>query len=676
MKSIRSFRCRVRPATASVALAVGLLMPGALRAQTDVEEIGKRYGVRPPPGYFETLVRHPKAFRFSQNNGWIRRGREIAARRGAMRGQLASGMPGVQQAHMNANGIMVGDVYMPVFLAVYQDRDSAALSSNVPRSSLETSLFGTGAAPPYSVHTFYLEVSNDSLRVNGTVFDWTRVDSAGSYYEGSSNGLGGDGAVDELIAELIAAYDGAIDFGQFDNDGADGIPNSPDDDGFVDAIVIMHPDVDGACGTSHIWAHRWTYDGWTGSPLSTNDPAAGGGVIQVNDYIIQGGQGGSSGCFPNQPQAPGLISHETGHLFGLPDLYNTNGARSSQGIGHWGLMGSGNWNDADSPAHLEAWSRAQLGWVTEIILPNDTAVTIEAVALSDTAYVIPIPSSNEYFLLENRQKLGSDVRLHERGLLIWHVDSVLARTRSALNTVNAVEPEAVRLMQADGLDALRLGVNRGDAGDPWPGSTGATRFSFDTDPSSAKNDGSPTAVTVDSVEQLDPLGPAGAIRVVITHSAALLVMDPADPPDGSMGSSYQYQFSASGGLGGYTWQVTAGELPEGITLGATTGMLTGVPAETGSFSATVEVASGIQTEDQVVAFDVSAPVLQPMAVLNELLEVEQTLTADELLYLDLLGNRNSGYDVGDFHAWVDSGDAPATAAALAERIAALRGRGR
>jgi hypothetical protein len=44
--------------------------------------------------------------------------------------------------------------------------------------------------------------------------------------------------------------------------------------------------------------------------------------------------------------------------------------------------------------------------------------------------------------------------------------------------------------------------------------------------------------------------------------------------------------------------------------------------------------------------------------------------------LDLLGNRNFAYDVGDFHAWVDSGDSPVTAAALAERIAALRGRGR
>ncbi len=663
-------------AVALLTLTVGLLGPRVLLAQTDVEELGKRYGVRPPPGYYEMLNRHPRAFRFSQNNGWIRRGREIAARRGAMRGQLASGMLGPQRAHTNANGILVGDVYMPVFLAMYDNTDSTALVTAIPRTALETTLFSTSAAPPYSVHTYYLEISNDSLRVNGTVLEWTRLDSVDTYYEGSSNGLGGDGAMGELIAEMVAAHDGAIDFGQFDNDGPDGVPNSGDDDGLVDAIVIMHPEVDGACGTSNIWAHRWVYSGWTGSPLNTNDPAAGGGVIDVNDYIVQGGQGGSSGCTPLQPQAPGLISHETGHLFGLPDLYNTNGARNSEGIGHWGLMGSGNWNAPDTPAHMEAWSRAELGWVTEVMLPNDTAVAISAVALSDTAYVIPIPSSNEYFLLENRQLVGSDVALHRRGLLIWHVDSVMARIRSGSNTVNATSPEAVRLMQADGSDGLGLGVNRGDPGDPWPGSSAATRFSFDTDPSSAKNDGSPTAVTVDSVEQLDPLGPAGAIRVVVTHSAALLVMDPADPPDGLMGSAYQYQFTASGGLGGYTWQVTAGALAEGLTLNGSTGELAGVPAETGSFSATVQVSSGIQTEDQMIALDVTAPLLAVGAVLDELLEVEQTLTAEELLYLDLLGNRNFAYDVGDFHAWVDSGDSPVTAAALAERIAALRGRGR
>jgi len=670
----------------AVAAAAALcLTPPAARAQSDVEAIGRALGgAKPPPAFYELLARHPRAFRFAEDDGWVRKGREISARRGAMRSHLTQAVALAQRAHTDVNGILVGDLNVPAFLILYSNIssiDSAALVANVPRSALETKLFGTAAAPPYSVHTYYLEISSDSLRVNGTVLDWTRVDSADTYYEGSSNGLGGDGNVAALIREMVAAHDATLDYGQFDNDGPDGLPNSGDDDGFVDAIVLLHPEVDGACvnqyppSADNIWAHRWVYSGWTGFPLETLDDVNGGGAkIKVNNYIIQGGQGGDDGCTPDEPQSPGLIAHETGHLFGLPDLYNTAWqTRDSEGIGHWGLMGSGNWNKAHRPAHMSAWSRAELGWVTEVLLGTDITIDIQPVELSDTAYIVPIPGTSEYYLLENRQRIGSDSLLHERGLLVWHVDSTLARARSGFNTVNAADPEAVRLVQADGVDHLQLGANRGDAGDPFPGSTSNVRFSFDTDPATQWNDGTCTEITVGSIQQVNPMDPSGPVRVVIGHTAPQLVLDSADPPDGVMGTAYQHEFTATGGAGCNLWTVVGGALPEGLTLQSGTGMLTGTPAETGSFAFEAHVTSGSQTESTMTSLDVAVPTLVMASVLDELLGVSETLTDDELEYLDLLGNRNGGFDVGDFHAWVESGDAPLTAAALAERLAELRG---
>jgi hypothetical protein len=41
------------------------------------------------------------------------------------------------------------------------------------------------------------------------------------------------------------------------------------------------------------------------------------------------------------------------------------------------------------------------------------------------------------------------------------------------------------------------------------------------------------------------------------------------------------------------------------------------------------------------------------------------LTADQLRSLDLLGNRNAVFDVGDFRAWVDATGAVVTGAAAA-----------
>ena len=39
-----------------------------------------------------------------------------------------------------------------------------------------------------------------------------------------------------------------IDWGLYDNDGPDGMPNSGDDDGFVDVLSVLHPQRGGECG--------------------------------------------------------------------------------------------------------------------------------------------------------------------------------------------------------------------------------------------------------------------------------------------------------------------------------------------------------------------------------------------------------------------------------------------
>ncbi|MBI4541670.1 MAG: immune inhibitor A, partial [Gemmatimonadetes bacterium] len=331
----------------------------------------------------------------------------------------------------------------------------------------------------------------------------------------------------------VAALDAAVDFGRYDNDGPDDIPNSGDDDGFVDAVVLLHPEVGGECravnpaSEASIWAHRFFYSGWSRpqppprtTGLLTGDARAGGGFIRVDDYIIQGSQGGAGGCSSGLLLSIGTISHETGHLLGLPDLYNTQDG--SPGVGRWDLMGSGNERRPDRPAHLSAWSRADLGWVTEVPLTASTLVSgAGPIELNDTAYVVPIGGSDEYFLLENRQQIGSDVHLASPGLLIWHVDSLLMRTRRSSNRVNAQFPNALKLEQADGLENLTGGlVNRGDPGDPFPGSANKTRFAFDTSPAANRNSGAYAGVQVDSIAQV-VLG--GAMRFRVRFGAPSVV---------------------------------------------------------------------------------------------------------------------------------------------------------
>lgn len=58
-------------------------------------------------------------------------------------------------------------------------------------------------------------------------------------------------------------------------------------------------------------------------------------------------------------------------------------------------------------------------------------------------------------------------------------------------------------------------------------------------------------------------------------------------PEGSEGQSYAAQLAASGGLPPYTWSITSGSLPPGLTL-AGTGAISGTPTTSGLFSFTVQ----------------------------------------------------------------------------------------
>ncbi len=240
--------------------------------------------------------------------------------------------------------------------------------------------------------------------------------------------------------------------------------------------------------------------------------------------------------------------------------------------------------------------------------------------------------------------------------------------------MNAADPEAVRLHQADGRDDLHAEANRGDAGDPFPGSAANTRFSWDTDPAAATNGGTLVEVTLDSIEQL---APQGAMRVVIDMASAPQLVGPGTStlPGAVMGAPYAYQFLAQGGLGQYNWTVVSGLPPGGVSLDPSTGILSGVPRLSGSFAFTVRVTSGSQSVDQAVSLDVTQPVLQMDDILDQLFGAGTPLTADEVSYMDWLGNRTGLLDVGDYLAWLDSGAPSMSAAQLAEALARAREEG-
>ena len=169
----------------------------------------------------------------------------------------------------------------------------------------------------------------------------------------------------------------------------------------------------------------------------------------------------------------GVLCHEFGHLLGLPELYAPGGL-PQEGIGVWGLMGQGTWLGlGERPPHLSAWSKLRLGWV-DVETIERTTHGVRLPAVEEVPRVVRIPASQrrpeEYYLLENRARIGADASLPGEGLLVWHVDETVAGFRTA---ESVAAHKLLHLVEADGRGDLdrghRAGGNRGDRTDPFQG---------------------------------------------------------------------------------------------------------------------------------------------------------------------------------------------------------------
>ena len=92
----------------------------------------------------------------------------------------------------------------------------------------------------------------------------------------------------------------------------------------------------------------------------------------------------------------------------------------------------------------------------------------------------------------------------------------------------------------------------------------------------------------------------------ITVTAALTITT-ATLPNGTVGAAYSQTLALAGGSGTFTWSVSAGALPGGITLNSSTGSLSGTPSAPGAFTFTVSVTGGGQTATQSFTITVGVP---------------------------------------------------------------------
>jgi immune inhibitor A len=400
---------------------------------------------------------------------------------------LGSSIASVNQA------LSVGTYHQLVLLVDFSD------NPGVVAPSFFDDLIFKDVVGPASVRGYYHEVSGGVLDIQPVATDlpsaigWLRMPQTYAYYVNNSNGDGSYPQNSQKLAEdaFRLAEAAGVDFSRYDNNG----------DGVLDGVVIVHAGA-GAEVTNKatdIWSHMWsvyaraTYDG-----------------VRTSSYSIQPERWYTAG-----DMTTGVYCHELGHIFGLIDLYDTD--LSSQGIGSWSLMAAGSWNGnrGNSPARLDPYSAVKLGFETATQVTSAATLTVRAASGTTVGDLYRVEKSGavggrEYFLIENRQKTGTDSRLPGAGLMIWHVD----QTRSSNDN------EARYLIDVEeahgGVQNLATNSQRGDAGDPFPGTSNKREFSQLTDPNSAYYDGTGLV----NVTGISASGPSMTARIAPDRAAS------------------------------------------------------------------------------------------------------------------------------------------------------------
>ena len=200
----------------------------------------------------------------------------------------------------------------------------------------------------------------------------------------------------------------------------------------------------------------------------------------------------------------GVFSHEYGHIFGLPDLYDLNDLSPGNGLGRWSMMAGGSWNGfpaGSRPAHFDAWCKQELGYV-DVVWMEENLYQAPLPQVEDSAVIYALTTNPgfitaQYWLVENRQRTGFDDALPGAGLCIYHVD---------LNVHAQNNPDRYRvaLEQADGENDLSVNGSS-DAGDPWPGTTNNRDFHRFSVPNSITNNGEVTQIGVWNISHSGPM---------------------------------------------------------------------------------------------------------------------------------------------------------------------------
>lgn len=286
-----------------------------------------------------------------------------------------------------------------------------------------------------SVHDYFLEQSDGKFDLTFDVVGPVTMSKSESYY-GSNSSWGVDVNISEMVLETLNLVKDSVDFSQYDWNG----------DGIVDQVFLLYAGY-GEAQYAPEWT-IWPCEGKLSNYVGmTSLPQYNG--MSINTFACSCELHSNKG---SQLDGIGTICHEFSHCMGLPDFYNTSDMTDFC-MDAFELMDQGAYNGSSyCPAAYTGYERWVCGWREPVELKDTCTITgwLPLVSGGETYILYNEANRNEYYFIDNRERVGFDNGLLSTGLVAVHVDyNADAWSNNAVNANK--KHKRMTLLPADGL---------------------------------------------------------------------------------------------------------------------------------------------------------------------------------------------------------------------------------
>lgn len=333
--------------------------------------------------------------------------------------------------------------------------------------------YSTGGATG-SVRDFYRESSYGQMDLQADVYGPIPLSHNRAYYGANTSSSGGsDQRPADMVREAVLIADTMfnVDYSRYD----------VDNDGWVDVINVVFAGHGEEAGTTSnaIWSHQWniqttTLDGKKLSKYSCSPECRGASGSNISRI--------------------GVVCHELGHVFGAADYYDIDYS-GYDGTGSWDIMASGSWNNSGTtPAHHNPYVKIyDYGWVTPRELDFPASVVMQPSEQDkDAYYIVRTATNNEFFILENKQKIGFDTYIPGHGLVIYRKGSGFSDYGPNDGHPQGFYPVCANSSYSIPTSSTSSYGNIDGTGLPFPGTSNKTQFTDATTPTMKAWNGTPT----------------------------------------------------------------------------------------------------------------------------------------------------------------------------------------